>query len=116
MISMDECERRVEAMEAKAAEMLAEVESLFRISHVLGAFSGGNDSIVSTHWAMEAKPDALVMERFPWDWESGPPKWWTDAKRGQQFLFPPEPHFMPACIGCSRKPQFIQTPISQERT
>lgn len=61
LISMDECERRVEAMEAKAAEMLAEVESMFRISHVLGAFSGGNDSIVSTHWAVEAKPDALVM-------------------------------------------------------
>lgn len=46
-----------------------------------------------------------VMERFPWGWESGPPRWWIDAKRGQQFLFDDshDSAFMPACVGCLRK-------------
>ena len=44
-----------------------------------------------------------VMQRFPWDWDERPPKWWNDAKRGQLFLFDPVPDFMPACVGCNRK-------------
>lgn len=44
-----------------------------------------------------------VRERFPWGWESGPPQWWIDKQRGQQFLFDPGPTFMPACVGCNRK-------------
>lgn len=44
-----------------------------------------------------------VRERFPWGWGEGPPKWWIDAKRGQQFLcFNEEtPEFQPMCVGCN---------------
>ena len=50
---------------------------------------------------VEAKVDSLG---FPWGWDEKPPKWWSDAKRGQLFLFDPaKPKFMPACVGCNRK-------------
>jgi 3'-phosphoadenosine 5'-phosphosulfate sulfotransferase (PAPS reductase)/FAD synthetase len=49
--------------------------------------------------------ESRVMERFPWGWQNGPPRWWKDKKRGQGFLLPPEEVFMPACVGCLRKGQ-----------
>lgn len=48
-----------------------------------------------------------VMERFPWSWESGPPRWWVqankDSKCGQLHLFDATPEFRPACVGCHRR-------------
>jgi 3'-phosphoadenosine 5'-phosphosulfate sulfotransferase (PAPS reductase)/FAD synthetase len=46
--------------------------------------------------------EARVRERFPWSWGSGPPKWWVDQMRGQQFLFPDAwEGFQPMCVGCN---------------
>lgn len=45
-----------------------------------------------------------VNQTFPWGWQSGPPKWHQDKKRGQLFLFGQEDcDFMPACVGCHRR-------------
>jgi len=47
---------------------------------------------------------------FPWGWGESPPPWWTDAKRGQMFLFDPRDeadarygscNFQPMCVGCN---------------
>lgn len=51
----------VSEMHRKAEIVMHDVMSAFTISHVLAAFSGGNDSIVATHWAMNRFPDAIVM-------------------------------------------------------
>lgn len=45
----------------KAEIVLRDVESQFRISHVVGAFSGGNDSVVACHWAMNRFPECVAM-------------------------------------------------------
>lgn len=47
-----------------------------------------------------------VRQFFPWGWDQGPPKWWVERNRGQQFLFEDSfegQAFMPACVGCNRK-------------
>lgn len=52
------------------------------------------------------KLESKVKERFPWGWGDGPPKWWLDQRRGQQFMWPmlPDdnlPTFQPMCVGCN---------------
>lgn len=103
MIDVFEGEQIVEQMLSKADRVVQDVLDSFRISHVVAAFSGGDDSIVSTHWAMDRFEDAVVMigdteiglqrtrdhqaacvERFGWQCErvapkpEGPPKGWCD--------------------------------------
>jgi 3'-phosphoadenosine 5'-phosphosulfate sulfotransferase (PAPS reductase)/FAD synthetase len=107
--NMFEAESIVEGMLAKAEQVISQVMSEFKISHVCAAFSGGDDSIVATHWAMNRFPgcvaitanteigleaarshQAAVCERFHWQREvaspelEGPPKnWdgeWIDGK------------------------------------
>lgn len=56
-----ESEHVVADMLVKADAITAEVMARFSISHVIAAFSGGDDSVVSTHWAMNKFPDAVVM-------------------------------------------------------
>ncbi len=56
---------------------------------------------------------------YPWCWGQGPPKWWTDQRGGQEFMFDMTdiPTFMPACVGCIRKTAIRRnanhTPVSQ---
>jgi 3'-phosphoadenosine 5'-phosphosulfate sulfotransferase (PAPS reductase)/FAD synthetase len=54
-------EQVVEDMLAKADAVMADVFREFHISHVIAAYSGGDDSIVSTHWAMNKFSDCLAM-------------------------------------------------------
>lgn len=54
-------EQVVEQMHAKAEDVIRDVFAEFEISHVVAAFSGGDDSVVATHWAMNRFPDAVVM-------------------------------------------------------
>jgi 3'-phosphoadenosine 5'-phosphosulfate sulfotransferase (PAPS reductase)/FAD synthetase len=58
---MDIGEHMVAAMLKKAEQVVADVQRDFQISHVVAAYSGGDDSIVSTHWTMERFPGAVVM-------------------------------------------------------
>lgn len=51
----------IDAMLEKAESVVADVFREFTISHVVAAFSGGDDSIVSTHWAMNRFRDCVVM-------------------------------------------------------
>ena len=54
-------EQAIDLMLEKAEVELAKVLAEFNISHILAAFSGGDDSIVATHWIMSRFPDAAVM-------------------------------------------------------
>ena len=107
-MDMFEVADRVEQMTEQASIIVRQVMAEFDISHVVAAFSGGDDSIVSTHWAMDYFPDAVVMigdtqigiektrkhqtaccERFGWKYhrvspapEGAPPNWskyWVDG-------------------------------------
>lgn len=109
---MDECERRVD-FEAYRQWYGLPRNPVKDLTGISGECCCGSHAVIGELAAYEVASPAFsrylanlrkrVMERFPWDWDQGPPKWWTDAQKGQQFLFPPEPGFMPACIGCSRK-------------
>ena len=95
-------EEVVAGMQAKAELVIKEVMAEFTISHVCAAFSGGNDSIVATHWAMNRFPGCVaitadtqiglkaardhqqaVCDLFKWDREvaapvvEGPPPTWS---------------------------------------
>lgn len=95
-------DRIVEGMLDKAEQVVRDVFAEFDIHAVVAAYSGGDDSVVSTHWAMERFPDAVVMvadtsvalapsiahqkrtvEKFGWDCQrlradvEGQPKGWA---------------------------------------
>ena len=46
-----------------------------------------------------------VMEKFPWDWWQGPPKWYMEQKRGQQMMWDMEPESEPGllCHSCEAR-------------
>lgn len=98
---MSDVSSQVDDMIAEGMAVLSNITSMFRISHVMAAFSGGDDSIVSTHWAMANIPGCVVMtadtgvglhatrthqgnvcEKYGWDRllaspdVEGPPKGW----------------------------------------
>lgn len=54
-------EQIVERMQREAKTLVDEVMREFSISHVVCGYSGGDDSIVSTHWAVDFFSDALTM-------------------------------------------------------
>lgn len=60
-MSVFDGEAIVEEMHRKAELVISEVLAEFNISHVCAAFSGGNDSIVATHWAMNRFPDCVAI-------------------------------------------------------
>lgn len=60
-ISQDLGEEAIDAMLAKAEAVVDDVLREFDISHVVAAYSGGDDSIVSTHWTIGRFPGAVVM-------------------------------------------------------
>jgi 3'-phosphoadenosine 5'-phosphosulfate sulfotransferase (PAPS reductase)/FAD synthetase len=46
-----------------------------------------------------------VTKKFPWEWHEGPPKWWLETKRGQDFLFEMNKYDAPGpmCQGCEKR-------------
>lgn len=58
---MIDCEQQVEEMIAEGRRILAEAIEQYKPFAIVAAYSGGDDSIVSTHFAMENVPGCVVF-------------------------------------------------------
>lgn len=103
MQDIEDSERRVEAMIARGKEIVAEAVAEHHPVAVIAAFSGGNDSIVSTHFAAEEFGDVVVFhadtqigvkaskehvndcfERFRWTGYTGRPELYGPPKYSRE--------------------------------
>jgi 3'-phosphoadenosine 5'-phosphosulfate sulfotransferase (PAPS reductase)/FAD synthetase len=58
---MVDAEQTVDEMLAEGRRVMAEAIAAVRPQYIIAAYSGGNDSIVSTHFAREQYPDCIVF-------------------------------------------------------
>ena len=48
-----------------------------------------------------------VVADHPWDWDEGPPKWYMEKKRGQDFMFQIQPKIEMLCTRCNSRHESV---------